>query len=436
MVSLRPVRAWHPDPRVAPPESLVCPVYDTLSDAELERYSAASPYNAASFVPRPRSLPLPQFLERARAQLDRARAAGAFVQDPRPAYYVYGIRYVPPADVAEAIDVAQRRPEYLLLGLVGAIDVGNLGHGQVALHERTFPDRVLERIALTDATGATFAPILASYHDAEHHLNDRLEGWLGLHRRGLEFEGRVAPIVEARLGATVHRLWRIDAPEEVAALERELARHRLLILDGHHRFTAAVRREYEGRPTSPLVMVVDAADRALQLLPWHRVVPPDLVPYARLREALREHFPRVSEAPDGAEVSGAIARLATLRRRGERGFLVVTGEQAVEVVGVPSEDAGADFDQLHEFLDEVLEVDRERLRFVRSPREAIDAVGPGGDAPGGSAILMPPLDAQGIERRAFDIGAVMAEKSTMFLPKVAEGILFASADEAGPTSDR
>ncbi len=436
MVGLRPVRAWHANPKVAAPESLVCPVYDTLSEAELERYSAASPYNAASFVPRPRSMPLPEFLERARTQLQRARASGAYVQDARPAYYVYGIRYVPPADVAEAIDAAQRRPEYLLLGLVGAIDVGHLEHGQVALHERTFRDRVLERVALTDATGATFAPILAAYHDAEHRLNDRLERSLGLHRRGLEFEGRVPPIVEARLGATLHRLWRIDAPDEVAALERELAPLRLLVLDGHHRFTAAVRRQYEGRPTQPLVMVVDATDRALQLLPWHRVVPPDLVAFSRLRDALSEHFPRVSDAPDAAEVSSAIQRLDRLRRRGDRGFLVVSGDRAVEVVGVASEDAGADFDQLHEFLDDVLEIDRERLRFVRSPREAIDAVGPGGDAQGGSAILMPPLDAAGIERRAFERGEVMAEKSTMFLPKVAEGILFASADRDRADPDR
>ena len=432
MVDLRPARAWHPNPSRASPDALVCPVYDTLSEVEQERYASASPFNAAGFVPRPRSVELASFLERARIQLQRAKESEAYVQDPRPSYYVYGIRYVPPADILEALDPSQRRPEYLLLGLVGAIDLDRLGHGEVALHERTFPDRVLERVALTDATGMTFAPILAGYHDPEHRLNGRLERALGLDRRGLAFEGNVAPVAEARLGPTLHRLWRIEAPDQVAALRAEVAPLRLLILDGHHRFAAAARRTYEGRPTAPLVMIVDSADRALQLLPWHRIVPAEVVPYPRLVEAAGTHFREVRGAAEATEVTGALDRLRALRRRDDRGFLMVSGGRAVEVVGTPSRDAGADFDQLHAFLDETLEVARDRIRFVRSPREALDAVRAAPPAASDTAVLLPPLDARGVEARAFERGEVMAEKSTMFLPKVAEGILFAPADGGTP----
>jgi uncharacterized protein (DUF1015 family) len=427
MVALRPVRAWHPAPSDATADRLVCPVYDTLSDAELDRFASSSPFNAAGFVPRPRSLDLEPFLARARSNLAAALAAGAYVQDATPSYYVYGIQYVPPPDIVEALDLDQRRPEYLLLGLVGALDVDRLPHGQVALHERTFPIRVEERVALTDATGKVFAPILAGYHAPDHRLNDRLESFLGIRRRGLEFEGTRPAIVSARLGSTLHRLWRVDDPAEIAELRSIVEPLRLLILDGHHRFTAAARRTYEGRPTAPLVMIVDGTDRALLLLPWHRVVPAEVMTPERLIDAGRGQFSKVRDVPDAADVRGAIERLHSMRAGSRRGFVLITGDRAVEFNGAASDDAGADFDQLHQFLNEALEIDGERLQYVRSPRAAIESARGEHDGRRGSALLLPGLTTKGVEARAFERAEVMAEKSTMFLPKVAEGMLFAPA---------
>lgn len=427
MVALRPVRAWHPAASDEGADRLVCPVYDTLSDAELDRFASSSPFNAAGFVPRPRSLELEPFLQRAQTTLAAALAAGAYVQDATPSYYVYGIQYAPPPDIVEALDLDQRRPEYLLLGLVGALDVDRLPHGQVALHERTFPRRVEERVALTDATRKSFAPILAGYHSPDHRVNDRLESLLGIRRRGLDFEGSRRAMVSARLGTTRHRLWRIEDPAEVAELRSLVDPLRLLILDGHHRFTAAARRTYDGRPTAPLVMIVEGADRALLVLPWHRVVPADVVLPERLIDAARDQFAKVRDVPSAADVRGAIDQLHSMRAGGRRGFLLVTGDRAVEFDGAASDDAGADFDQLHQFLNEALEIDGERLQYVRSPRAAIE--GAHGEHGGrrGSAILLPGLTTKGVEARAFERAEVMAEKSTMFLPKVAEGMLFAPA---------
>ncbi len=431
MVALRPVRAWHPAPSATGTDALICPVYDTLSDGELARYASASPFNAAGFVPRPQSLPLESFLERARTNLVRALDERAYVQDRGASYYVYGIQYVPPPDIVEALDPDQRRPEYLLLGLVGALDIDRLEHGQVALHERTFPGRVAERVALTDATGCTFAPILAGYHAADHRLNDRLEQLLGIHRRGLSFEGTRPPIASGQLGPTRHRVWRIDDPVEVAELRAAVDPLRLLILDGHHRFTAAARRTYDGRPTAPLVMIVDGADRALLLLPWHRVVPGEVIEPTRLIEAARAEFVTNAEAPEATHAPGAVDRLRAMRTAGRRGFLLVTEGRAIEFNGPASNDAGTDFDLLHGFLNGDLEIDGEQLRFVRSPRAAIEGATGGERGSHGSALLLPGLSARAVEARAFERGEVMAEKSTMFLPKVAEGMLFAPAAREG-----
>jgi uncharacterized protein (DUF1015 family) len=427
MTELTPVRAWHANSIVADPSDVICPVYDTLSETDFARY-ATRKYNAAQFVPRPRNLGLTEFLRQASAALEKALLAGAYIQDERPSYYIYGIRYVPPPDIVDSLSAEERRPEYLLLGLVGALDFANLEHGQVALHERTFPDRVAERVALTNATGMTFAPILAGYHAADHHLSDRLERILGLRRSHLSFDGTVAPVVEATLDGTTHLLWRLDDPNEVAEVQQEVRQLRLLILDGHHRFTAAAQRFYDGQPSAPLVMIVDGGDRALQLLPWHRVLPSTVFPFEMVLARARQEFSEVIEVATAALPETIVIHLQRMRRDGVRGFLMTSGRSLFEVRGPPSKDAGADFDLLHAFLDDTLQIDPEALQFVRSPRLALESVGhPEAGASFGTAFLLPGLDSRAVEERAFDRGEVMAQKSTMFLPKVTEGMLFAPA---------
>jgi hypothetical protein len=430
LVELAPVRAWHANPRAVDPDRLVCPVYDTLSDQELERRSEF-PHNAATFVPRPSGLPLDRFLPTAAGRLAAAIEAGAYVRDERPSLYVYAIRYVPPADILETIDPAERRPEYLLLGLVGCLDFGTIAHGAVALHERTFADRVEERVALTDATGMSFAPIMAGYHRPDHRLNDHLERLLGLDRRGLSFEGTVPPVAEASLDGSTHRLWQVDDPGAIADLQAIVRDLRLLILDGHHRFTAAAHRYHAGRPSAPLVMLVDGQDRALRVLPWHRVVPASVRSRADLLSEARREFADVSSDPAPASPESAIRRLAEMHRDRRRGFLLVDGRTLYEVDGPPSDDVGADFDLLHDLLERRLGIDPHAVRFVRSPRRALEDAAGGTDPNGGTAFLLPALTELGIEKRAFERGEVMAHKSTMFLPKVAEGVIFAPADGRG-----
>ena len=428
MVQLNPVRAWHPDPSAVDPNQLICPVYDTLSAADFQRFSGM-PFNAAQFVPRPKEIPLDRFIRSAVEHLAIALKSGVYRRDANASYYVYGIRYVPPPDILETIDPKDRRSEYLLLGLVGSLDFDQLQHGEVAMHERTFEDRVDERVALTDATGMSFAPIMAGYHLADHHLNDQLEKVLGLDRRHLEFEGKVPPLVEATLDGTTHRLWRIDDADRVAAIEHEVRKLRVLILDGHHRFTAFAKRHYSGRRSAPLTMLVEGRDRALRLLPWHRVLRESIRSFGTMATAAAREFSSIDELSGPTTTAEVIARLHTMYQAHRRGFLMVGENRVLEVGGPSSDDVGADFDRLHGFLEDVLEIDPESLEFVRSPRFALESLSRSSPSGGtGTAFLLPAMTEEGIERRAFDQGSVMAQKSTMFLPKVAEGMLFAPAN--------
>jgi hypothetical protein len=427
VVDLGTFRAWHPSGGSLPADELVCPVYDTLSAADFRRFGD-EPNNAANFVARPSSLSLEDFLEAAPKRLRAALSAGAFTQDEEPALYVYGIRYVPPADIAESLAPEDRRPEYLLLGLVGTLDLARQPAASIALHERTFADRIDERVRLTEATRMHFAPILAGYSQPDHGLNNLLEAALGIDRRELSFEGARPPIVEARLDGTVHRLWRIDERDLTCRITDRVRDLRLLILDGHHRFTAARERHESGARSAPPCMLVENRDRALLLLPWHRVIPRSDVAVDDVLAKAKAEFPSVERLPAEPSIPELAGLLRAMTARRERGFVIHGGGTTARVIGPPSSDGGWDFDLLHDFLDRSFGWDPHAFRFERSPRAAWDAVhDPGSESAGGIAFLLPGLDARAVEERAFSTGRPMAHKSTMFLPKVAEGVLFAPA---------
>ena len=420
-MDLLPVRAFHPNPLNRDAARLVAPVYDTLGPEDHRRLDGR-PHNAATFTSRPSELPVPEFLDRAMDRLSAALSAGAFVQDPSPALYVYAIRFRPPPDIVESLEERQRRPDYLLLGIVGALPPGSTSSPQIAPHERTFDARVEERVQLTERTRTHFAPIMAGYDRGDHQVNDLVESYLGVDRRGLSFDGKRPPLVDVELDGTTHRLWRIDDHEVEEKLRELLRPHRLLILDGHHRFTAAARLQSRGVPVHPLTVLVEARDKALLLLPWHRVLPPSVMTYRKLLSLGRSHFPTVEELPSQGGVEAALRALRGLRVHGERGF-VAAGAQGTAIFRTrESSGEGGDYEALHRFLEEELHLDPSGFSFVRSVRSAMEAV----QREQGVACLLPPLSFEGVEREAF-AHRVMAQKSTMFLPKVAEGVIFAPA---------
>ncbi len=423
MVRLIPVRAYHADPAKVDPSTVASPVYDVMGDAERDRYGAV-PHNAAAFTSRAHGQSVDQFIADAQHRLETALRAGAYRQDDRPSLYVYGIRYAPPSDVLEMIPAGSRRKEYLLLGVVGGLDLDGGRDREVARHERTFADRVEERVRLTEATGMHFAPIMAGYTMPDHEVNNQVEDALGLDRRALSLEGTQAPLVEARVDGALHRLWRIEDAAVRDAIAARLDPVRLLILDGHHRYTASLARRQAGKRDVPLTMVVEGRDRALLLLPWHRVVPGDALDPERLRDRARARFPDLAVHTGLPDMETALDALREIRKEGRRGFVAVSGEATITVRGPPSAHEGADYELLHRFLEGDLGLDPRSFHFLRSPRGALEKA----REEGGTAFLIPGLSVEGVERTVFGEGTLMAQKSTMFLPKVAEGVVFAPAD--------
>jgi len=178
-------------------------------------------------------------------------------------------------------------------------------------------------------------------------------------------------------------------------------------------------------------MLVEGGDRALQLLPWHRVLDGDVVPPPVVVRAIERRFPESRPLPEAVSIEHAIARLHDMTEERRRGFLMLTAHAAIEIPGPSSDDVGADLDLLHGFLEQDLAVDPHALGFVRSPRLALQDAAETVSTPAGTAFLLPGITEAGVEQRAFGRGQLMAHKSTMFLPKVAEGVVFAPANGAG-----
>jgi uncharacterized protein (DUF1015 family) len=170
-----------------------------------------------------------------------------------------------------------------------------------------------DRLGLLRACRANLSPILSLYEDPSGRVAEALDA-----------ASQAAPVAAFDLrpgavaaAATEHRLWRLDDPEAIAAIRRELAGRALFIGDGHHRYETALEywREArsagadEGHPAGwMLMLLVDAADPGLVVLPTHRLVRLPGLDRAALLESFRRVFV-VESLESGAEDAERLGRL-------------------------------------------------------------------------------------------------------------------------------
>jgi uncharacterized protein (DUF1015 family) len=211
-----------------------------------------------------------------------------------------------------------------------------------------------------------------------------------------------------------HRVWRVAADVPV---DRWLADERLLIADGHHRYTTALAyRDERHAADGPgpwdriLTLVVDAGTEHVPVLPYHRVqragAPPeggdavgDLATLLRLLDDRRLRYGTISRAPGGDvtyRVHGLAGRPPTVRA-------------------------------LHEqVLDRAMPEDA--LGFTHDAGDA-DAAVRAGDAV--AAYLLAPTTPERIAG-VVERGERLPRKSTFFWPKPRTGMVLMPLDEDPP----
>jgi len=414
MADVQPLRALHYDlNRVGPLGDLVAPPYDVIDSAQRNRLAGRSPYNVVN-VDLPEATGDPY--SAAARLFEGWEREGAVVRDERPALWVLSQTYDAPGG-------GGRRERH---GFLCRIRVEEYGAGRVRPHERTHPGPKEDRLRLTRATKANLSPIFALHSDPAGAAWSALAPATGRDPWG----EAVDP------DGTEHRLWRVDDPEAIEAVQRALADAELLIADGHHRYeTARVYAEEvggEGPHRYVLACLVALEDPGLTVFPTHRLVG-GLRPeqHETLAGAIRESFDVQETTVENIVPEGdGPMRIGYIDAHFKRPFMLTLKDPAIAdgaLAGRPEPYRRLDTAVLEALVlkgalgmtdDDISHL--QGLGYARDTQEALDLVDRGVYD---CAFFMRATPVQEV-REVAAAGESMPPKSTYFFPKLLTGMLF------------
>jgi uncharacterized protein (DUF1015 family) len=426
MVEIRPFKATILNPEMQI-DKLICPVYDTIDTVNYQRF-AQEKNNIIHVTARRKDMDKDEFIEYATKELNRFISSKILVERDKPAFYIYGIMYSLTTEILALLPQKDRRSIYFVFGLVCLVKVEELGKGNIMGHENIFEVNSNERYRLMRSSMMNFSPIAAEYSMPNHDLNNIFEEYLGFKRPDFVPDPNKPPVVDITLNGSRHFLWEITDKKLIPKIKKMTKALKLLILDGHHRYTASnLLREKDGIEYT-MMMLMEGGDRALLLLPWHRVV--RNFSEQELTQKIRENF-----SIDWQSDTNDEEFYSQLRKRrsefdiklgmydGKKFSILRADEKAVhEFSRQKKEIVGLDLIVLHEWLiNDVIQGNAvEDVYFNASPAEAIARVD---SKEYKVAFLLNPFSIKDVERKAFMEGQNFPQKSTLFLPKVAEGIV-------------
>ncbi len=209
---------------------------------------------------------------------------GIFIQDEKPAYYIY------------SLTMNGRRQT----GIAACASVDDYLNGVIKKHENTLKEKEEDRVRHVDALSAQTGPIFLGYRK-----NDAIEAVV---KRTMEDTRTLLYDFTSEDGIG-HRCHIISNAEDIAAVEKAFKyMDSIYICDGHHRCASAARvcvkrREragsYTGEEEFNSFLCVLFPDSELKILDYNRVVK-DLngLSESRFLDRLRKKFV-IEEAPGG-----------------------------------------------------------------------------------------------------------------------------------------
>ncbi len=414
--------------------------YDKIDAPLQEEYYRRDEHNIIRVIKR-RDEPGRDKYADAAATIEEWLAAGILKRDGKPAFYAYFQTYKTPQGPKTR------------KGLSALVRIDEPGKGNILPHEETHTGPKIDRFNLITATRAHTEQVFFLYSDPGKAV-DKI----------LDEVSTGKPDFEAvdDLGET-HRVWRIDDPARIRALQKSLESRECIIADGHHRYETGwnYRKEMlkQGKKAQGpesfenILATLVNMEGELTIFGTHRVVGgvPGFDP-AKLPGAAGRVFD-VREYPfaDAAEEKNARAELLEdLRIEGtampcfgvalqgaSAHFLFVVRDlkaAAALVREEKSEDWRAlDVNILHTVvLEGILGIGpaelaaEKNVEYLRSADEAVGRVRGAGDAQ--AAFLVNPVKIGQI-RRIVKKGERFPQKSTDFYPKLLSGLLLCRLDE-------
>jgi uncharacterized protein (DUF1015 family) len=464
MAQVYPFHAYRYNASRVSYERVLTQPYDKISPAMQEKYYAADAHNLITIEKgrvSPDDAPQHNVYTRAAEALESWIRDNIVLRDTASSFYAYTQEYTVPG-------TEQRRTRR---GFIGAGKLEEYSAGVVFRHEHTLSGPKADRLELLRHARMHTGQLFMLYSDEGRRVDAILA----------EAEAEAPPATELRDEyGVVHRLWVLWQPERVAAIREAMAKQKLVIADGHHRYETALTYRNERRasagqsnPTAPcggnspaseaaayegapyelaMMTFVNTRSEGLTILPTHRVVAnlPDFS-WPNMRRYLEpwfaaEAFPFADEGAKADARSRFLLRLVEARDQRAIGVYPAaeSGKQAFYVLTLRS---GADLSlllpnvsPLQRELDVVLlhegilepalgitpqAVTAERnLTYEREAAAALDAVDRGAAQ---IAFLLNPCGVEQVVHIATS-GEVMPQKSTDFYPKLLSGITMYRVD--------
>jgi uncharacterized protein (DUF1015 family) len=435
MVIIKPFKTTILNPGIPDLNKLICPVYDVIDKTEYDNYGNNS-NNIIHLTTRNNNVDSVEFIDKAKKNLTRLFTEGILKESKHPALYIYGIRYSLPDDMMRDVPGTVERNIYFAFGLVALVKIEPPGKGNIVGHENIFEKNSIERSELMKACRMNFAPIVSEYNMPGHDINIILEDYLGFKRPELVLRDDRPPLVDLTLHNTRHLLWEISDIEVIRNIQELMSDKKLLILDGHHRFSAASRLSKQDGIDYTMMMLMEGGDRALLLLPWHRCI--RNYNHDMLNTQLDRFFNIMWKGDQNDEFNRILhtkddefdVRIGFYNKKT---FSVIRAhrDKVIQLSDKLGEKTGLDYLSLNEWIIEpCIDGNKEdNIVFTDSVSDAAFKVdGQGFNA----AFLMRPLTIKDVEYKAHVEMKNFPQKSTLFLPKVAEGIIMRRIQEDDP----
>jgi len=182
------------------------------------------------------------------------REEGVLTPDPTPRIYLY-----------EQTFHFGKGPELTRRGFLALIRLEEFDRGGIRAHEKTLAGPREDRLRLLRATRANLSPVFFCYSDPQEELDFRLR---------LDDPGVIRFTDEM---GVAHSFGFVDRQDLVEKYVAGLARRKLFIADGHHRYSSALDHWRENPGSDPeagyaLGFYTRVEDPGLLILPTHRMI--------------------------------------------------------------------------------------------------------------------------------------------------------------------
>jgi len=258
----KPFRALRYSSSIPDPGNVLAPPYDVISPEEQRRLHEIHTHNIVhldyGIIKGDDSVEDNRYT-RAQEYLRQWMSSGVLVRDSHAAYYLYEHVY--------RVEGATKQ----LRGILGAAQLFYFDEGVVLPHENTMPGPIQDRLDLTKACEVNLSPIYTLFDDPTG--------------RFFALTGDVyssPPTSESvTIDGDIYRVWVVTDKQLVEQIFEFMGTKKLLIADGHHRYTTALHyRDYcrsigslpSSESESTMLFATPLQNDGLTIFPTHRVV--------------------------------------------------------------------------------------------------------------------------------------------------------------------